>query len=523
MKEILKNFAEAIVSSFLFFAVCFACAKLSAKSQTNFFPFNSFEYLNFSSSANFTIPSESSGKEKAVSANAGFQLKMKDLDLRFYRSLPKTEFSKISDCGTWDERFDLLDKFRYGGAISLYQDSTPVTFYLGMNSFSRSISRLKNPVPSSSANPLKKSFSFSPGIGINLPTLSSSEKPQSAAVSVQIPFFKKFEVDFQGFWAEDDSTGISMQGKANLSRITFLEFSATLGRFYIEGNSKILKKNYCEFEPDFFYAGSFESSFKSPFFKTNFYCGIHENPFKDNEHEDFPDFNIWLKSENRVAFKNFLLDFSYFAIPTSKDSPKVAPLVGGSSSICRTLEQWTLNPQFLLPFSDKNCSSLKFGISAVESWKITSSNDAESFQSLKIGSGILYENRFSSVKGEYSIENLILGNEPSETSSVPDKFHEAKISFSSRNSLFSISSSASCKIYFDDEIFSSDKQNYSFSLSVSPKSKILTSSSSLSITRKDDGEKLKTSGTFSSSCTVKFKTAKNKIRTSCKVGISVPF
>lgn len=519
MKEILKNLVGTLVSIFAFFAVCCFCAKAAAETKINFPP---FEYLNFGSSATFTLPS-SSEKEKSLAASAGFQAKFEGLDLRFYRSLPKTEFSEISNCGTWNERFDLLDDFRYGGAISLYQKTTPVVFKLGMNSYSKSISRLKNPAPSASANALKKSLGFSSGIGISLPSLVSSVKPQSAAVFVSLPFTKKFELDFQGFLTEENESGISAQSGIAFSRIAFLEVSATLARFYIENNSKILKTNYCEFEPDFFYAGSLEASFKSPFFKSNFYCGIHENPFKNNEYEDFDDFNFWLKTENRFVFKNLLLDFSYFALPSAKNSPKVAPLVSGSSSICRILEQWTINPQILIPFSDKNISSLRFGLCFVESWKITSGALAESFNSSKVKCGILLENRFSSVKGEYSIENLILGNEPSETSSVPDKFHEAKISFSSRNSLFSISSSTSCKIYFDDEIFSSDKQNYSFSLSVSPKSKILTSSSSLSITRKDDGKKLKTSGTFSSSCTVKFKTSKNKIRTSCKVGISVPF
>ena len=512
MEKILKKSAAI-------FACFFAFSALNAKSEKEFLP---FKYLNLSSSAVFTLPASSAQKEKAVSANAGAQLVLDGLELRAYGSLPKTKFSEIQSCENFSQRQELLDGFRYGGAISLYSDSAPLVFKFGMNSFSRSVSRLKNPVPAATANPLKKSFSFSPGIGISLPTLNSSEKPKSAAVSMNLPFSQNFEMDFQSFLSEDDSAGISAQGKIRFSKFAAMELSSTFGRFYIENNSSILQKNYCSFDADWFYAGCFEASLKTPLFKTNFYTGIHENPLKNNEYENFYDFNAWIKSENRFAFKNFLFNFSYFAIPTSKNSPAAAPLISGSSSICRTLEQWSFNPQFLLSFSDKNISSLRFGASAVTSWKITSSSLAEEYETLKISGGILFENRFASVKSEYALSNLILGEKPSSESSIPEKYHEGKISFSSRNKYFSLSAAADCKFYFDDFqdgfFNSSKKQKYSFSLAVSPKNKIIASSSSLTLNR-EDGKN--SGGTFSSSCTVKF--TSKKVKTSCKIGISVPF
>ena len=512
MKKILKKTAAIFIC---FLSVAF----LNAKSEKGFLP---FKHLNLSSSTAFTIPKKSSGNEKAVSANAGAQLVLENLELRAYGGLTKTEFSEIQACENFRQRFELLENLRYGGAISLYSDSTPLVFKFGMNSFSRSISRLKNPAPSATANPLKKNFSFSSGIGISLPTLNSSEKPKSTAVSLNLPFSKNFEMDFQSFLSEDDSAGLSAQWKIRLSRIALLDFSSTLGRFYIENNSSVLQKNYCSFDPAWFYAGCFESSLKTPFLKTNFYTGIHENPLKNNEYENFPSFSVWIKTENRFAFKNFLLDFSYFAIPTSKNSPRAAPLIGGSSSICRTIEQWTFNPQFLLQFSDKNISSLRLGASAVTSWKITSSSLAEEYEIIKLSSGILFENKFISTKGEYSIANLILGNEPSSKSSIPEKFQEGKISFSARNKLFSISATSSCKFYFEDfqnNLFAqSKKQKYSFNLAISPKNKIAAASSSLTLNRENEKN---SSGTFSSNCTVKFKS--KKIMSSCKIGISVPF
>lgn len=512
MEKILKKSAAI-------FACFFAFSALNANSEKEFLP---FKYLNLSSSTAFTLPASSSEKEKAVSAAAGAQLVLDGLEIRAYGSLPKTNISEIQACESFSQRFELLDSFRYGGAISLYSDSAPLVFKFGMNSFSRSISRLKNPVPAATANPLKKSFSFSPGIGISLPTLNSSEKPKSAAVSLNLPFSKNFEMDFQSFLSEDNSAGISAQGKIRFSKIAAMELSSTFGHFYIENNSSILQKNYCSFDADWFYAGCFEALLKTPLFKTNFYAGIHENPLKNNEYENFYGFNAWIKSENRFAFKNFLFDFSYFAIPTSKNSPAAAPLISGSSSICRTLEQWTFNPQFLLPFNDKNVSSLRFGASAVTSWKITSSSLAEEYETLKFSSGILFENRFVSVKGEYALSNLIFGDEPSSKSSIPEKYHEGKISFSSHNKLFSLSAAADCKFYFEDfkcGFFDSvKKQKYSFSLAVSPKNKIIASSSTLSLNR-ENGKN--SDGTFSSSCAVKFRS--KKVKTLCKIGISVPF
>ena len=275
MEKILKKSAAI-------FACFFAFSALNAKSEKEFLP---FKYLNLSSSAVFTLPASSAQKEKAVSANAGAQLVLDGLELRAYGSLPKTKFSEIQSCENFSQRQELLDGFRYGGAISLYSDSAPLVFKFGMNSFSRSVSRLKNPVPAATANPLKKSFSFSPGIGISLPTLNSSEKPKSAAVSMNLPFSQNFEMDFQSFLSEDDSAGISAQGKIRFSKFAAMELSSTFGRFYIENNSSILQKNYCSFDADWFYAGCFEASLKTPLFKTNFYTGIHENPLKNNEYE----------------------------------------------------------------------------------------------------------------------------------------------------------------------------------------------------------------------------------------------
>lgn len=509
-----KNFKRLFAFVFVFTTLpAFTVSKTNKKSVP-------LDYLSTSSSAVFQLPLSSSSKEKALSANAGFQVKLDGLDLRFYRSLPKTNLSIIDEAGGISGHLALLDDFRYGGAVFLYRDSMPVKLNFGMNGFSRTVSRLKNPVPSASCNPLKKSFSFSSGIGISLPSLSSSENPISMAFSVEMPFSGLFTLNTQGFMTEERNTGLSSQMSFSFSRSVLFEMSATLARFYIENNSRVLEKNYCSFDPDFFYAAAFETSFKTPFFKTNFYAGLHENTFKKNEYRDFEDFNVWIKTENRLVLKNLLLDFSYFAIPTACVSPKAAPLISGSSSICRTVRQVTLNPQVLIPFADKNASSLRFGVCFTESDKITSAYSPCEYLSGKVRGGILFENRKCSVKCEYGIENILLENNLSSVSSAPDKFHEAKVSFSSRHNLLSVSASGDCKIYFDNDSSESERQTYSFTLGLSPKSKVVSASSSLSVTKKDEKE---TGGTFSTNCTVKLRSKGRKLRTSFKIGASIPF
>ena len=164
----------------------FFCLSL-AFSQNFCFGENLFNFLEYKLSANFTLPQGDSDKEKTVAGNTGLKASFRDADLRGYVTLPKTKFSEIEDANSASEKFELLDDFRYGAGIFLFKKSLPLTLKIGQNSFSKSVSKMRNPSPSTTANPLTKSFAFSTGIGASLPTLSSSVQPLSFAATFSVP------------------------------------------------------------------------------------------------------------------------------------------------------------------------------------------------------------------------------------------------------------------------------------------------------------------------------------------------
>ncbi|MBQ0051916.1 MAG: hypothetical protein KBT11_07620, partial [Treponema sp.] len=281
--------------------------------------------------------------------------------------------------------------------------------------------------------------------------------------------------------------------------------------FYVQNDSVVLKKNYCDFEPEWLYSGICEFSLKSPVLKTNFYAALLETPY-DN-------LSFWFKAEGRTAWKNFLLDFSYFAVPSAAKSPNAAPLIGGSSSICRTLEQFSLNPQILFLFDDKNSSSLRLGVNVLNMWKITDTNKVEELQLMKIRSGICFENSFFTGQLDFTTNNLLLDGVPPTVSSTPEKYYGCRLSLSSAFSSCGIYFSADYKNYPPPASSSARKDSVDFSIKATPgRAKILNASAGLSLIYKD---MKRYSGNFSAGAGLKLKS--KKIRSSIKIQLEIPF
>jgi hypothetical protein len=87
-----------------------------------------FNYAEYKFTSLFTLPAESSDKEKALSASTGLKLSFQDLDLRGYVTLPKTEFSSIQEAESLSEKAELLNDFRGGAALNLFKNSFPLIF-----------------------------------------------------------------------------------------------------------------------------------------------------------------------------------------------------------------------------------------------------------------------------------------------------------------------------------------------------------------------------------------------------------
>ncbi len=392
-----------------------------------------FRFAEYKFSSALTLPKTSTGKEDSLAGSTGLRLSFNDADFRAFTTLPKTSFSQISTANGIHEKLSLFDEARFGAGIFLFQKDFPLNLKVGHNTFSKSISRLRNPSPSVTANPLTKSFAFSIGASPALPTLNSSRQPLSCAFSLS-PAEKPFKFHFclEGFFNEEKESAVCFSAKFPFSKAVFVQSAFCAARLYIENNSSILEKNNAAFNPDFFYSALYEFCFHSPLLKINFYSGIQENPYDVNP--------FWFKVDGRTAFKSILLNFSYFALPTTKDSPKAAPMITGSSSVCRTVEQASINPQLLFFMGE---SSLRLGFSALENWKVTATSPAVQLNTAKFRVASEYKNGNFSSRLDWTRANLLIKGNPPASSAIPEEYQSLSVSGSlaTQKANFSLSGS----------------------------------------------------------------------------------
>lgn len=468
-----------------------------------------FNFAEWKLATTFTVPTEETGKNDAVSGNTGLRLSFRDAELRGYVSLPKTEFQEIGETEGLSEKLDLLDEPRLGAGVFLFRNTVPVTMKVGHNSYSKSVSKMKNPSPPVTANPLTKSFAFSTGCGASLPTLTSSKQSLSYSVSARNST-KIFPVQFSadGFFNEEKECAGSISAKYSLGRSVFLQPAFSFGRFYIENDSTILKKNNASFEADYFYSALGEFCFHSPILKLNLYAGLQESPYEVNP--------FWFRFDGRTSLSFFMLNFSYFAIPTTKDSPKAVPLIGGSGSICRIVEQASVNPQVLFLFGNE--SSVRLGFAALENWKVTATNIPVQLNTAKLRAGAEYANRIFQLRFDWTHANILLEGEAPTKSSRPEEYQSFGISSSFAGMLAKISLSGSYANYPPMTDSSSLKEIFSADLKIAVPRANISTQTGVDVTLKD-GERY--AGEFNAGVSYAFK--RKYFRSSVRISLIVPF
>ena len=470
-----------------------------------------FNYAEYTYATILTLPTEASEKEKAVSANTGLALSFKNAEARGYVTLPKTTFAELESASSFAGKAELLNDPRYGLGITLFKKRLPTLIKLGTNTYSRSISKLNNPSPSTLANPLVKTFSFSTGIGATLPTLTSSVQPFSSAVSITLPkkqFFLPMTAEV--FFTEDVASAVSISAQQSFSSRSTVKSAVTVARFYIENNTAILKKNNAAFDADWFYSALAELSFQSPLLKANCYTGFQQSPYEANP--------IWIKIDARTYIKLLLLNFSYFSIINAKDSPKAAPLIGGSSTICRVSEQASVNPQILFLLDDRHASSVRFGFSALEQQKVTATNTPVLLTTLKLRAGAAYENHFFTTRFDWTHANILLDGEPPTKSSTPEEYHSFSLSSSYAGKHAKVSLSGSYARYPPLTETSALKEVYSADVKIGVPALKISAQAGVDVTLKD-GER--SAGEFDARITYTMK--RKYFHTSLKVGLAMPF
>lgn len=455
-----------------------------------------FNFAEYKLGTHLKIPKDE-GQKTEVSGESGLRLSFRDADLRGYG-----DFSESSS--VWEEP-------RLGAGIFLFKKSFPTSIKIGHNSYSKSLSKMKNPSPPTVINPLAKSFSFAAGCGAALPTLSSTRQPLSCSLSLK-PDEKFFPVQLaaESFLNEDKEGGVFVSAKYELGRNIIVQPALSCARFLLEGKSTVLKKNNADFDADYFYSGLAEFSFHSPLVKVNFFSGIQESPYEVNP--------FWFRIDGRTSFKSFLLGFSYFAIPTAKDSPKAAPLIGGSSSVCRIVEQASMNSQVLFLFDDKNASSMRIGFSALENWKVTPTNLPVQLNTAKIRAAASYENRFLELRFDWTHANILISGEPPTKSSRPEEYHSFGLSSSFAGNLARFSISGSYAKYPPQYVSSALKEIYSADLKIGIPAISLTGKGGVDLTMKN-GELY--AGEFSAGALWSIR--RKFLRASIKVELQVPF
>lgn len=504
MNEILRNCGLIPLGRRVIFCMLMASAILAHADGF-------FNFAEFKVATNFTIPSEETQKAKSISGNTGLRLSFRDADFRGYVTLPKSEFNEIQKVEGVSESIDLLDEPRMGAGFFLFKKTFPTTIKIGHNSFSKSVSKLKNPSPSATLNPLSKTFSFQTGTGCSLPTLTSSAQPFSCSFSAKTNGKKlSSQCTTEGFFNEKQEGVAFFSAKHKFSKTIFVQGGFSGGRFYIENNSTILKKNNATFNADFFYCGAGEFCFHSPILKVNFYSGIQESPYDVNP--------VWFRIDGRTSFRALLLNFSYFEIPTTKDSPKAVPLIGASSTICRTIEQASVNPQLLFLLDDKNASSLRIGFSAMENQKVTATNKPVVLNIGKFRAGANYKNNFFDFRADWTHANVLLNGEPPTKSAIPEEYHSFEISSSLIAKNTQISLSGGVSRYPPLKENAELKEVYSTDLKISVPKANLTAQTGAEVTLK--GGK-RHGGEFNAG--VNYSLKRKYFRSSAKFALIVPF
>ncbi len=474
-----------------------------------------FKFAEVKETMSLSLPRDDK-KENTASGSVGGRIVLGNdafsVDARSYVTLPKTKWSAFSSVSSPADAFALCNDVRFGAGGTL-NTPFPIAVKAGTLTFSRSVSRLKNPTPSTTVNPLKKSFGFSAGIGSSLPTLTSAVKPFAVSASLSVPK-KRWGIPLEAQFAvaRDDIACASFSFSARPGKYISVQNAFTAGRFLARASNttqKLLANTPAFFDETQLFAASWESAFRSPFLKANLSVGFHQTPFA----ADFSPCAVWIKATARTTFRAVLLDLSFFSIPMVSATPRTVPLVGASATICRTVSQFGINPQ--VQFDLPRAAAIRLGIHALAEQKILNTRAAESYRTLKWGAGVAYESQPFTAKMTAGATNIIIDGSALTASTMPDTYYSVDAS----TSLVREKIRASCSFGYDRyppaAKTGNTKDIISLNASASPGSaRMLTLTGGYAVTYKNSE---KASSSVNASATLKYKTTWTRVSLKCAV------
>lgn len=497
----MKNFCFILITA----ALLLACIPARAEAI--------FRYIDLKESTGITLGADGT---KTVSADGGISFVSTFLKLRAFESLPETSFSMIKNTRTKDA-LTLLDSPRYGAELSLFE-TIPVSLKAGHLTFARSLSKLKSPAPASAAS-LTASFSTQTGLYPTLPTISSSSQVRSAALSVsqrsrfRLWSFEAAASENELFAVHAGASFRTAPTPQNPSLPLALSASVTLASAPLENTSSTLTQAGGAFEPVRALASALEASACVPFFKSALTLGIFQNPYGSSA--------LTVRTRFRFIKGSFLIDGTWFAIPTAPSNPRTAPLVTLSSDICRTVQVISFNPQYLLYLGEKSGATLRTGAFIQYQEKVLSDRYASVAELLKAGIGIKAESPTLSSTLECSAVNIPLSvTSPAVPSALSSRYFDASLSVHAHLEKATPSFTFGAKHYPARQKLRTidEKTEYSCALAgTAGAKKAISFRSSYSVTVKN---RERTSETFSTSVTVRLKS--KHLRTTIKTALILP-
>lgn len=474
-----------------------------------------FKFAEVKETMSLSLPRDDE-KENAASGSLGGRIVLGNslfsLDARSYVTLPKTKWSAFSNVSSPADAFALCNDVRFGAGGTV-DTPFPVAVKAGTLTFSRSVSRLKNPTPSTIANPLKKSFGFSAGIDSSLPTLTSAVKPLAVSASLSVPQ-KRWGIPLEAQFAvaKDDMACAAFSFSVRPAKYISVQSAFTAGRFSARASSttkKLLANTAAFFDETQLFAASWESAFRSPFLKANLSVGFHQTPFAAG----FSPCAVWIKATARTTFRAVLLDLSFFSVPTVSATPRTVPLVGASASICRTVSQFGINPQ--VQFDLPRAATLRLGIHALTEQKILNTRAAEWYGTLKWSAGFAYESRPFTAKLTAGATNIIIDGTALTASTTPDKYYSADVSTVFVREKVRAACSFGYDRYPPSAKTGNTKDIFSLAASASPgTARMLTLTGGYAVTYKNSE---KASSSVNASATLKCKTTWTRLSLKCAV------
>lgn len=415
---------------FLFLSVKILSAQTSPEKKSSLGEKFSLHSVSLYSGAVSTL-NEEAGKS-TVKYDAGIKLSVTNLNVMFSTGINSYSIQQIRE--SFLEDFFLNHKMRWGTQLRLPSalGFFSANFYAGTLTFSQGISRLKNPVISSSSLPLRSPVNFVAGFAPSIPSFTSTETPLSFAAELNPSRKLSFlpQVQFGCITGKDFFLNINK--KFSTRFIPLITFSATGGFFtqsFSSSDSWFEKTPY--FPEGKTLALEQEVCLTFPHARSSTAAAIYESPFGKNY--------TWIRSHNALVLKSVIVDSGFFIADSN--------LITTDSSMPKTKFQYYVNPQKKFHFGKCQLNS---GIIFQQNFLETKDSFSTPYKTSSLKAALAFYRNLSAVTWNFSASHSQLTEEKTFTN---------KISFSRKFKPLTSNFSASLKTELQ-------KQNLTFSESI---------------------------------------------------------